>query len=323
MHYNEFILKRHKDNPLITPSDFPGSYAVFNPGQTIYDGKVLLLLPVGYNAGRHSAGSNETPFAAHIAKSNDGVNFEIEKEPFFMPVDQAPYSIVNEQCIDFRITKIGDTYYIVHPGCGQWGTIGILAKTNDFKTRENIDIISLPDNRMPCLFPEKIDGFYARVDRPYRVAPNDFHDFGNLWLSFSPDLVHWGRHRPLLKPGFAHWATTKIGPVPPIKTNDGWLVIIHGVARSCDGHRYCIGAMLLDISNPEKIVGLTKSAILSPSEAYEFNGIVPNVVFPAGAIANFNEDEIRLYYGCADTYVGLATGSLSELIDLCKKEFQL
>lgn len=318
--YHEFVLKRHPDNPIITPKHFPNAYAIFNPGQTIYNGEVLLLLPIGHNGGR-VCGSNVTPFTAHIATSKDGLNFDIDPEPFFFPIDDPVYNRVNEQCIDFRITKIGDTYYIIHPGCGEWGTMGILAKTKDWKNKENIDIISLPDNRMPCLFPEKINGLYARIDRPYRVAPNDFHDMGNLWLSFSPDLSYWGHHRPLLKPGFSYWAGTKIGPTPPIKTDDGWLVIIHGVSGSCDGHRYSIGAMLLDLENPEKIIGLTKSAILAPYEPYEFHGIVPNVVFPAGAIANFKEDEIRLYYGCADTYVGLATGSLSELIDLCKKEF--
>ena len=319
-YYNDFVLKRHEANPIFTPKDFPGSYAVFNPGQTIYNGQVLLILPVGYNDGI-GAGSPNTPFRGYVAKSSDGVSFEIDTEPLFVPGTEHPYSQVSEQCIDFRITRCEDTYYIIHPGCGPWGTMGILSKTDDFEKRENIDIISLPDNRMPCLFPEKIDGRYVRLDRPYRVAPNDFHEFGNRWVSYSPDLVHWGHHRPLLKPGFTHWATTKIGPTPPIKTNDGWLVIIHGVAFSSAGHRYSLGAMLLDLKNPEKIIGLTKSAILSPYEPYEFNGIVPNVVFPAGSVANFNDDEIRVYYGCADTYVGLAIGSLSELVDLCKKEF--
>jgi beta-1,4-mannooligosaccharide/beta-1,4-mannosyl-N-acetylglucosamine phosphorylase len=318
-YYNEFVLKRHEANPIITPKDFPGAYAIFNPGQTIYNGQILLLLPIGHNGGINKK-NGQVPFKGHVATSDNGVDFKIEPEPLFTPSMEYPYDQVTEQCIDFRVTKIEDTYYIIHPGCGAWGTMAILSKTSDFKTRENVDIISLPDNRIPCLFPEKIDGCYVRLDRPYRVMPNDFHRAGNIWVSTSPDLVHWGHHRPLLQPGFSHWAMTKVGPTPPIKTNDGWLVIIHGVSRSCTGHRYCIGAMLLDLKNPEKIIGLTKSSILAPQEPYEFKGIVPNVVFPAGSVANFKEDEIMVYYGCADTYVGLATGSLSELIDLCKKE---
>ena len=320
MFANEFILKRHPANPIITPKDFPDAYAVYNPGQTMFEGKFLLLVPVGRNSGMFKG--QKADFTAHVATSTDGVNFDINPEPLFIPSSQEPYSLVYEQCLDFRVTKMEDTYYIIHPGCGHWGTLGILAKTKDWKKRENIDIISLPDNRMPCLFPEKINGKYARLDRPYRVYPNDFHEMGNLWISYSPDLVHWGGHRPLLKAGFSHWACTKIGPTPPILTPQGWLVIIHGIARTCAGHRYSIGAMLLDSNNPERIIGLTKSAILAPYEPYEFNGYTPNVVFPAGSIANIDKDEIRLYYGCADTYIGLATGSLGQLLETCKKEYK-
>jgi beta-1,4-mannooligosaccharide/beta-1,4-mannosyl-N-acetylglucosamine phosphorylase len=318
--YNEFILNRHQNNPIIKPADFPGSYAIFNPGQTKFNGKYLLLLPVAHNAGdKNKYGQDIT---AHVALSTDGVHFEINPEPLFKRDTQAPFSTVRPQCIDFRITQIDDMYYVVNPGCGPWGTMGILSRTRNWNDWENLDIISLPDNRMPCLFPEKINGKYYRLDRPYRVAPNDHHDFGNMWLASSPDLLHWGSYRPLLKPGFSHWNSTKIGPTPPVKTPKGWLVIIHGVIESCSGHRYSMGGMLLDLNNPEKIIGLTKSAILAPFEQYEFNGMVPNVVFPAGFIADWESDDLRVYYGAADNYVGLATGSVRELVALCRKEYQ-
>lgn len=320
MSQSPYALTRHPANPILKPGDFPGAAAIFNPGQTLHDGKPLLLLPIQHNSGRYRG--RAAAFTGHVATSEDGVRFEIDPEPLFAPSEEPPYSVVTEQCIDYRITRIEGWYYIVHPGCGPWGTMGILSRTRDFKTRENLGIISLPDNRMPCLFPEKIGGRYLRLDRPYRVCPNDFHEMGNLWLSSSPDLLHWGDHRPLLKPGFAHWATTKIGPTPPLKTEAGWLVVIHGVSRSCAGHRYSVGAMLLDLENPEKIIGLTRSSILSPAESYEFEGIVPNVVFPAGAVAMLERDELRVYYGCADTSVGLATGSLSGLISLCLSEYE-
>ncbi len=319
MNFNEFVLKRYPDNPIISPGDIPGAYAVFNPGQTMFEGKYLLILPIAHNATDKSDYGQD--ITAHVALSDDGISFDINPTPLFKRTSHGHIGKVREQCIDFRVTKIEDTYYIVHPGCGDWGTMGILGKTKDFKHFENIDIISLPDNRIPSLFPEKINGKYYRLDRPYRVAPNDNHDMGNIWLSSSPDLIHWGQYRPVLKPGFSYWNSTKIGPTPPIKTPEGWLVIIHGVTGSCSGHRYCIGAMLLDLENPDKIIGLTKSAILSPSEDYEYNGIVPNVVFPAGAIGDWDKDEIRVYYGAADTYVGLANGSIKELVELCKREF--
>ena len=317
MYGNESVLKRHPDNPIITPRDFPGSTAVFNPGQTAFEGKTLLLLPVFHNAMMYRG--KRVDVTVHVALSEDGVHFDIDPDPVFEQSTKEPFATVRPQCIDFRITRIGEFYYIVHPGCGEWGTMGILSRTKDFRTFEDLDIISLPDNRVPCLFPEKIGGSYARLDRPYRVAPNDFHEMGNIWISYSPDLIYWGRHRPLLKP-YAHWAHTKIGPTPPIKTPEGWLAVVHGVTRSATGHRYSIGAILLDLENPEKIIGKTQSHILAPYEAYEFNGRVPNVVFPCGAVADLARDEIHVYYGCADTYVGLASGRLSELIEMCRKE---
>ena len=108
-----------------------------------------------------------------------------------------------------------------------------------------------------------------------------------------------------------------MGPIPPIRTKEGWLVLVHGVDQSSSGHRYSIGAIMLDLENPEIILGKTLSCILEPLEPYEFNGLVPNVVFICGALADEAKDEIRVYYGCADTYIGLATGKLSELIDAC------
>lgn len=317
---DEIILHRYPGNPIITPSSFPGAKAVFNPGQTMFEGKTILLLSVVHNR-RYEYMGRTFDVTTHVAESDDGIHFDINTQvPFIYNTDEEPYKTAGEQAIDLRITQFEDSYYIVHPGCGKWGTFGILGKTSDFKTHEYIEIISLPDNRLPCLFPGKINGLYARLDRPYRVIPNDFHEAGNLWISYSPDLIFWGKHRPLLKPGFSHWNETKIGPIPPIKTKQGWLVLIHGVSVSCSGHRYGIGAILLDLENPEVIIGKTHCSILEPYEPYELTGIVPNVVFICGAIADEMKDEIRVYYGCADTCIGLATGKLSELVDACRYE---
>jgi len=320
-YYDCTLLKRVQTEPIITPAAFPGAYAVFNPGQTTFQGKTLLLLPIAHNASDKSRFSQD--ITAHVAISSDGVHFDINQEPFFLRSKTPPFSTVREQCIDFRVTKFSENeYYIIHPGCGPWGTLGILARTTDWKNFENIDIISLPDNRMPCLFPQKINGLYYRLDRPYRVAPNDHHDSGNIWLASSPDLVNWGRFRPLLKPGFSHWNSTKIGPTPPVHTPKGWFCLIHGVIGTCAGCRYGIGGLLLDLDNPEKIVGLTKSALFFPTEASDFQGIVPNVVFPAGFIGDWATDDLRLYYGASDTYVGMAHGSLREAVALAIAEYK-
>ncbi len=313
------LLKRVQSEPIVTPAHFKDAYAVFNPGQTTFQGKTLLLIPVAHNAYHQSVFKQD--ITAHVALSSDGVHFDINPEPLFLRSGQLPFATVREQCIDFRITKFAeDEYYIIHPGCNSWGTMGILARTSDWKNWENIDIISLPDNRMPCLFPEKIHGRYYRLDRPYRVAPNDHHTMGNLWLSSSDNLTDWGRYRPLLKPGYSHWNSTKIGPTPPIRTPKGWFSILHGVTESCSGHRYSMGGMVLDLDNPEKIIGLSKSAFFFPMAESDYQGIVPNVVFPAGFVGDWENDDLRVYYGSSDTYINMAQGSLRAAVDMCLKE---
>jgi predicted GH43/DUF377 family glycosyl hydrolase len=317
--YEEFILKRHPANPIIKPADFPGAEAIMNPGQTMYNGKTILLIAVFHRSYYYRGKPGPT---THVAESSDGVHFTINPEPFLQVTEVEPYKTLDRHPIDTRITKIEDTCYIVHPGGAHlWGCTGLLGRTKDFKTYEPMEVITLPDNRVPCLFPEKIDGKYFRVDRPYRIIPDNMHKFGNMWISSSPDLIHWGCHRPLLtsEEAGAGWGGVKIGPTPPIKTEAGWLMITHGVRQSCSGHRYRLGAILMDLKDPTKIIGRTRSHILAPYEPYEQCGRVPNTVFTCGAIPDYDQDRIRVYYGAADTSVGLATGSLSELIDACLK----
>ena len=207
------------------------------------------------------------------------------------------------------------------------GPAALLEKTKDFKTCEFVDCISLPSNRVPCLFPEKVGDYYVRLDRPFNDHDKEEPEFvpdtdrlrAGIWVSYSPDLVFWGKHRPLIYPeAIPNYANWKMGPTPPIKTKDGWLEIIHGVYKENGEFCYSIGAMLLDLENPQKIIGVTRDWILTPTEPYETHGRVDNVVFPCGAIADIETDTIRIYYGAADTCIGLATGKLSELIAACK-----
>jgi predicted GH43/DUF377 family glycosyl hydrolase len=308
----EFILKRHAKNPIITAQDIPYADAVFNCGQTMVKGKTLLLLPVGYRTKIKGLQS-----AMYVATSDNGVDFTIEKEPFITTLDFAPYNDHYDWwTIDPRITKIDDTYYIVRPGQHPQGPTALLEKTKDFKTREFVDCIALPSNRVPCLFPEKINGMYVRLDRPYNMGASN--EDGSIWISYSPDLIHWGSHCPVQMPYGMHFGT-KIGPTPPVKTHEGWLCIIHGVMTSCNGSRYSLTAILLDLEDPKKVIGRMNSWILTPDTSYELNGRVPNVVFTTGSIADYEKDEIRVYYGAADTCIGLATGKLSELVEACKQ----
>ncbi len=306
MIHKDTILKRYSENPILSPRNFPYGYAdvVFNPGQCMFNGKVLLLLAVRL--------STERSAKIHVAESADGINFEIHEKPLFtVNMNEEEIGQLDEHPIDCRVTQIGDTYYIVRPGSSRHGTIGMLYKTTDFRSVEFIDVIALPNNRVPCLFPEKINGMYYRLDRP---LANNVR--GEIWISRSPDLVHWGHHRFLLE-SYQHWCWEKIGPTPPIRTEKGWLEIIHGVYRSCSVVTYSIGAVMLDLENPEKVIGKTEGYILTPEEPYEYMGKTPSCVFTTGAVVDWNTRKLKVYYGAADTCIGLAEGNLDEIIDAC------
>ena len=305
------ILTRHPENPVIKPADVDNAMAVFNPSPVMYQGKILLVLSV------YKFGTN-MPVGAFIAESADGVHFTVRDKPL-IDLRKAPYPFnqVGSFLIDNRIAQIEDTYYFVTPvDIAPGGPVGMLGRTKDFQTYEPMEIITLPSNRGASLFPEKINGKYYRLDRP------GGGEMGSpIWICSSPDLIHWGCYRPLLQPGYAFWNRVKIGPTPPIKTPAGWLVITHGVWSWMDSdYHYYIAAMLLDLENPERIIGKTSSWLLAPEKEYELHGVVSDVVFPCGAIADFKKDELRLYYGAADTSVGLATGPLSAVIEACQKE---
>ncbi|MCX7015813.1 MAG: glycoside hydrolase family 130 protein [Candidatus Sumerlaeota bacterium] len=302
----EGLLKRHPANPIIKPADFPGTEAIFNCGQTMYGKKTILLVSIVFRNG-----AVET----RVAESDDGLRFTIADKSLF-DFAGTPFEPYANHQIDTRVTRIGDAYYIVFPGgTGPLGPAGILLRTKDFQTCEPMEIISLPPNRVPCLFPEKIGGQYVRIDRPGHTPAGP----GEMWISYSPDLIHWGRHRLLTRP-FARWQSTKIGPTPPIKTREGWLMLIHGARTTCAGNVYSLGAVLIDLEDPSRIIGRTRSWILTPDEPYELMGRTLNVVFACGCIPDYEQDRLRVYYGGADTCIGLATCKLSDLVALCREE---
>lgn len=316
-------MHRYEKNPIITVEDFPlPALRVFNCGQTMYNGKTILLIAANY---KESINGSTT--GIHLATSEDGIHFDIHKEPFCSKREWTEFPMICDRWVIVpRITKIEDTYYIVRPAqIEDVGPAALLEKTKDFKTLEFVECISLPNNRVPCLFPEKINGQYVRIDRPYSMVrvgndgghPLDDRLIGGMWISYSPDLIYWGKHRPLFYPPLS-FANYKVGPTPPIKTRDGWLEIIHGVYKENREWCYSLGAIILDLKDPSKVIGALDRWILTPTEKYETDGLTQNVVFSCGAIADEEKDEIRIYYGAADECIGLATGSLSELLDAVK-----
>lgn len=305
------ILTRHPDNPLIDPKDFEGFSAIFNPAPAVHDGETILLCSA-------TSFRNVNDGHTRVARSRDGLRFELDDAPLFdLTGREYPFDICCKHPIDPRLTKIDDMWYLITPtACGDFDApCAILGRTKDFRDYELLDIIAPPRNRGASLFPEKIGGLYYKLDRP---GGGDGVK-GTIWLSSSPDLIHWGRYRPVIQP-YNFWNRIKIGPTPPIKTDRGWLVIIHGVWKPCDGPHYYLGAMLLDLEEPTKVIGKTQSWLLAPERDYETRGRVDNVVFACGALADAEEDELRLYYGAADTRICLATGSLSEVVQACVDE---
>lgn len=307
------ILKRSEANPILHVDDYPGVAQLYNPAAVKMGDETVVMVSVVEHAATEGIGRQVGQ--TRIARSKDGIHFELSEKNFIYKPD-IPGAEHYCHFIDNRVTKIEDTYYIVTPVVvqGFQSPVGMLGKTKDFETYEPIDIITAPPNRGASLFPEKINGKYYKLDRP---GSGDGAKGLGIWISASEDLVHWGEFKPLLAPGYRFWNVDKIGPTPPIKTSKGWLDIIHGVYSPAGGTAYYLGAMLLDLEEPWKIIGKTNSYILAPEMDYELHGNCDNTVFACGAIGNEETDELTLYYGACDKSICLATGSLSELVDAC------
>ena len=307
------ILKRHPGNPILHVKDFPGMAQLYNPSPVKFGDETILLVSVVEHAATRGYGRDVGQ--TRIARSKDGIHFELGTQDFIdTQAAGIPWDLYHH-FIDNRVTQIDDWYYIITPVMvkGYDSPVGMLGRTKDFRTYERIDIITLPKNRGASLFPEKINGKYYKLDRPGGGDGSN----GDIWISASPDLIHWGEFKPVLNAGYRFWNVQKIGPTPPIKTEKGWLDIIHGVFTPAGGTYYYIGAILLDLNEPWKVIGKTNSYLLGPEEDYERHGNCNNTVFPCGAIGDVEKDELRLYYGACDNYICLAAGSLSEVVQAC------
>ena len=210
-------------------------------------------------------------------------------------------------------------YYITWCNGYHGPTIGV-AWTEDFKAFHQLENAFLPFNRNGVLFPRKIGGMYMMMSRP---SDNGHTPFGDIYVSQSPDLEFWGRHRYMMgtiKGNESAWQSTKIGPGPaPIETDEGWLLIYHGVITTCNGFVYRMGAALLDLDEPWRVKYRSKDYLLAPWELYECVGDVPNVVFPCAALTDSATGRIAIYYGCADTVTGIAFTTVDELLRFVKE----
>lgn len=296
------LLLRNPGNPILTYRDVPfHANAIYNPG-AVKVGDEYVLIP------RVEDGRRDNRL--HVARSTDGLRFALEPEPIEIPGTKEDRAWEKHQ-YDARVTELEGSFYIAYCAQTMAEVVRIgLARTQDFRTFERLPFPTQPWSRNCALFPEKIGGLYARLDRP--MSGGDAMTF----VTFSPDLEFWGKSKPL-NLRVETWMREKwgIGP-PPIQTEEGWLLIIHGVWLATN-YVYRLGVVLLDLDEPWKVVGQCPEFILTPREPYERSGEVPNCVFANGAILEPN-GEIKVYYGAADTCIGLATGRLDELIAACR-----
>jgi beta-1,4-mannooligosaccharide/beta-1,4-mannosyl-N-acetylglucosamine phosphorylase len=300
---NETVFKRYEGNPIITPGQVPHANSIFNSAVVKFGRGYAGVFRVD----NHSLGGN-----LHRGFSTDGIAWKIDAKPIKMTTK---YDIdPNSGGIDPRVIKIGATYYITWGSYMSGGLIG-LAETTDFKTFRKLEYPVPPFNRNGVLFPRKINGHYVLLHRP---SDTGHTPFGKIFLSQSKDLEYWGHHRHVLSE-FGGWGYTKIGPGPvPLEIDDGWLCLIHGVRETCSGFLYVIGGMILDKNEPWKIKYLCRDYLLAPTEYYERVGDVQNVVFPTALFVD-DKRRLRLYYGCADTCVGLAYSTVKEVVGFIKE----
>ena len=302
------IVTRYEKNPILTKDDVPYQVAtVHNAGVVKYNGEYIMLFRSHLHNGRSVIG---------IARSKDGYNFKVENKPFLTPQPPSKDTIFGEYeeygVEDVRISKIEDEFLLTYSAYSRHGVRIGLAKTKDFKTVERISLITQADLRNVVIFPEKINGQYVRLDRPHSEISK-----WSIWISYSPDLIHWGNSKVVIKPETYHWDEMKIGPgATPIKTNKGWLNIYHGVFETMSGVVYRLGVALHDLKDPSSVLGVSDEWILQPEDPWEITGYVPNVVFTCGAIAE-SDGSVKIYWGGADSVMCVGSANINELIDLC------
>ncbi|MGA2266328.1 MAG: glycosidase [Phycisphaerae bacterium] len=304
-HPTEEILIRHPSNPILTADRWPyPANSVFNPGAVrLADGTTLLLCRVeDYRGLSHLC----------VARSRNGVDgWEIEKEPALYP-DPKNYPQELWGIEDPRITYIQELgkYAVTYAAFARGGPCVSLAFTEDFHTFERIGVVMPPEDKDAAVLPQRVGKFWAMLHRP--VSTTGAH----IWISYSPDLRHWGSHHvalPARRGGW--WDAHKVGlACPPIETARGWLIMYHGVRQTAAGCLYRIGLAMLDLATPERCLKRSDIWLFGPQEFYERRGDVGNVVFPCGYTLDDDKDGLNLYYGAADTCIALAQTRVSTLI---------
>lgn len=303
------IVYRWEGNPVISPETVGFRLAdICNAGVVKTGREYVLLVTVQGLQGFYSI---------HTARSTDGYHFEFEQEPLMGPSGETPDPSCDEEGVmDARITPFGVSFYVVYNVVGRNGYRLALAQTADFRSINRLGIISEPDTKGGALFPEMINGKYARLERPW--------EGGSIWLSYSEDLVYWGESQFVMGPRGGFWDLNRVGAAtPPMRIDPGWFFIYYGIKETSAGPLFRLGAAILDHDNPKRVVGRTNVPILSPRTALERLGDVPNLVFSCGALIE-PDGEVKVYYGAANSCICLGLTSVDEIVRACSesaKEF--
>jgi beta-1,4-mannooligosaccharide/beta-1,4-mannosyl-N-acetylglucosamine phosphorylase len=301
---NSEVVWRYSRNPIIPRDLIPSSNSIFNSAVVPFKGKF---------AGVFRCDDKARNMNVHRGFSQDGINWKLD-DAVIKWIYTDPECGFSNYKYDPRVCWIEDRYYIMWCNGFHGPTIGI-GYTTDFEEFHFLENALLPYNRNGVPFPRKINDKYIMLSRP---SDNGHTPFGDIYLSMSPDMVHWGEHRYVMgtKGG---WQATKVGAGPvPIETPEGWLLFYHGVLTSCNGFVYSFGAALLDLDKPWKVIYRGSTYLLSPQAYYECVGDVPNVAFPCASLYDPPTGRIAIYYGGADTVTGLAFCKMDEVLDFLK-----
>jgi beta-1,4-mannooligosaccharide/beta-1,4-mannosyl-N-acetylglucosamine phosphorylase len=300
------LFTRHPDNPILTAQDWPyPAHTIFNAGACQIDDETILLVRVEDRRGH----SHLT-----VARSNDGMtDWQIDSKPSFAP-DPAKFPEETWGVEDPRLTWLEDRqeWIIAYTAFSHSGPLVSLASTKDFRSFTRLGPVMPPEDKDAAVFPRRFGGRYAMLHRPVSAGSSGAH----IWLSFSPDLKHWGDHHVVLNARRgAWWDANKIGlSPPPLETPEGWLILYHGVRHTPGGCLYRLGLALLDLNNPSRVIRRSDDWIFAPEMDYERRGDVNGVVFPCGWILDQASGQLRIYYGGADTCIALATAQLDEVL---------
>jgi predicted GH43/DUF377 family glycosyl hydrolase len=298
------LFHRYEGNPILTAADWPSTVnAVFNPGVAQLGAETLLLARVEDRSGiSHLA----------VAGSADGLtNWIVDHDRGMLPDLESHTERFGIE--DPRITQVGDEYLIAYTGYSRDGAVVCLASTRDFRTFDRRGVIMPPEDKDAALFPRRFGGRWGLIHRPVSFAPRHA---AHVWLSWSPDLRHWGDHAILLRAREgAWWDAHKVGLcAQPLETPDGWLLLYHGVHTTAAGSIYRLGLALLDAEHPDRVLARSSEWLFGPEADYERIGDVDQVVFSCGWQLLDDRDTIRVYYGAADTSICVATASQSALL---------